>query len=565
MLPQPHRLYPYAATAFICKGDNESLTGLCYEIYRARVASAVSLATTLELDIFSSTTANGHSCLLLLPHHFSCLSILDQCCFVIYWSLTLMIYMIEYDPTRELVELKPLPERGQNFRIWSDHIRAVRGEKFSMLEQDSEIEVLKTLKKACLFYMNGPVSPVMILDIFALNWIKEPKLMKLISRCPQEALNITPTRSLGGCYYYYYWKYVNEEEKFSSTGTGTNCNFIHPSAVVHPNAILDWDPKKSMLYPRRDPWPGKRLRCLLYPRRDPWPGKRLRCLLHSILLSIGVSIGPFCTVGPSAKLGNACRLYPASHVSGKTELGDNCILMMGAVVGDELPGHTLIGCNNIIGHHAVVGIKCQDMKYKPGSECFLQIGDNNEIREYASVHRSSLPNERTIIGDNNLIMGSCHIAHDCKVGNNNIFANNTLLAGHVVVEDFTHTAGATVIHQFCHIGSFSFIGGGSVVSQDVPKYTMVSGERAELRGLNLEGLRRRGFSVVEVKSLRAAYRKIFMPADGNFRSIEDRLTELEKDEKLNGVPAVCFLLQSIRDSFAEERRGICKFRSWAGS
>ncbi|KAK4415652.1 putative acyl-[acyl-carrier-protein]--UDP-N-acetylglucosamine O-acyltransferase, mitochondrial [Sesamum alatum] len=313
--------------------------------------------------------------------------------------------------------------------------------------------------------------------------------------------------------------YVNEEVKFSSTETGTKCSFIHPSAVVHPDAIL-----------------GQ-----------------------------GVSIGPFCTVGPSAKLGNACRLYPGCHVSGNTELGDNCILMMGAVVGDELPGHTLIGCNNIIGHHAVVGIKCQDMKYKPGSECFLQIGDNNEIREYASVHRSSLPNERTIIGDNNLIMGSCHIAHDCKVGNNNIFANNTLMAGHVIVEDFTHTAGATVIHQFCHIGSFSFIGGGSVVSQDVPKYTMVSGERAELRGLNLEGLRRRGFSVLEVKSLRAAYRKIFMPADGNFQRIEDRLTELEKDEKLSRVPAVCFLVQSIRDSFAEDRRGICKFRSWAGS
>ncbi|KAL8464023.1 hypothetical protein ACS0TY_033816 [Phlomoides rotata] len=241
------------------------------------------------------------------------------------------------------------------------------------------------------------------------------------------------------------------------------------------------------------------------------------------------------------------------------------MLMIGAVVGDDLPGCTVIGDKNIIGHHTVVGIKCQDMKYKPVNECFLEIGDNNEIREYASVHRSSRPDERTIIGDNNLIMGSCHIAHDCKVGNNNIFANNTLLAGHVIVEDFTHTAGATVIHQFCHIGSFSFIGGGSVVSQDVPMYTLVSGERAELRGLNLEGLRRRGFSVAEIKSLRAAYRKIFMPKDGNSRIIEDRLSELEKDEELGEVGAVCLMVQSIRDSFAEDRRGICKFRSWCGS
>ncbi|KAK6139603.1 hypothetical protein DH2020_026651 [Rehmannia glutinosa] len=313
--------------------------------------------------------------------------------------------------------------------------------------------------------------------------------------------------------------YVKEEVKLSSAETESNCSFIHPSAIVHPDAIL-----------------GQ-----------------------------GVSIGPFCTVGPSVKLGNACKLYPGSHVSGSTELGDNCTLMMGAVVGDDLPGRTVIGYNNIIGHHAVVGIKCQDMKYKPGNECFLEIGDSNEIREYASVHRSSHPNERTILGDNNLIMGSCHIAHDCKVGDNNIFANNTLLAGHVIVEDYTHTSGATVVHQFCHIGSFSFIGGGSVVSQDVPKYTMVSGERAELRGLNLEGLRRRGFSVVEIKSLRAAYRKIFMPSDGNIRSIEDRLTELEKDEELGRVSAVCFMIQSIRDSFTEDRRGICRFRSWSGS
>lgn len=257
-------------------------------------------------------------------------------------------------------------------------------------------------------------------------------------------------------------------------------SFIHPTAVVHPDAVI-----------------GQ-----------------------------GVSIGPFCTVGSSAKIGNACRLYPGSHIFGNTELGERCILMTGTVVGDDLPGRTVLGCNNIIGHHAVVGIKCQDMKYKTGDECFLEVGDNNEIREHTSIHRSSKSNEMTVIGDNNLIMGSCHIAHDCKVGNDNIFANNTLLAGHVVVEDYAHTAGATVVHQFCCIGSFSFIGGGSVVSQDVPRYVMVSGERAELRGLNLEGLRRRGFSMQEVRSLRTAYRNIFMPIGTNSVGIEQRLSEV---------------------------------------
>ncbi|KAM1313125.1 hypothetical protein ACFX2F_017193 [Malus domestica] len=114
-------------------------------------------------------------------------------------------------------------------------------------------------------------------------------------------------------------------------------------------------------------------------------------------------------------------------------------------------------------------------------------------------------------------MGSCHIAHDCKIGNNIIFVNNTLLAGHVVEENYAHTAGAVVVHQFCHVGSFSFISGGSVIAQDVPKYMMVAGERAVLRGLNLEGLRHNGFTAVKIRSLRTVYQKIFMPADKNSR------------------------------------------------
>ncbi|XP_030953111.1 probable acyl-[acyl-carrier-protein]--UDP-N-acetylglucosamine O-acyltransferase, mitochondrial [Quercus lobata] len=309
---------------------------------------------------------------------------------------------------------------------------------------------------------------------------------------------------------------LSAQPSSSSSSQQTSSTFIHPSAIVHPNALI----------------------------------------------SQGVSIGPFCTVGSSTKLGHGCQLHPGSHIFGNTELGEHCILMTGSVVGDDLPGRTVVGCNNIIGHHAVVGVKCQDLKYKPGDECFLDIGDNNDIREHSSIHRSSKSSERTVIGDNNLIMGSCHIAHDCKVGNNNIFANNTLLAGHVMVEDYAHTAGAIVVHQFCHIGSFSFIGGGSVVSQDVPKYMMVTGERAELRGLNLEGLRRRGFTAAEINSLRMAYRKIFMPVDANSASFEERLAEVEQNEELAHIPAVCSMVQSIRNSFSEDRRGICKFRHW---
>ncbi|KAK8929060.1 hypothetical protein KSP39_PZI017217 [Platanthera zijinensis] len=294
---------------------------------------------------------------------------------------------------------------------------------------------------------------------------------------------------------------------------------IHPTALIHPDAIL---------------------------------GKR-------------IFVGPFCTIGSEAKIGNACKLHTGSHVIGNTELGDSCCVLSGAIVGADLPGRTIIGSNNEIGYHAVIGVKCQDLKYKVGDECFLIVGDNNDIREFTSIHRSSKSSDTTVIGDGNLIMGSCHIAHDCKVGNNNILANNTLLAGHVVIEDCIHTAGAIVIHQFCHVGSYSFIGGGSVISQDVPRYIMVSGDRAEIRGLNLEGLRRHGFSTAEIQTMRKAYRKIFMRRDANAESFEDRLSEVELNRELAEVSAVCSMVRSIRDSFTESRRGICKFGHWRGS
>ncbi|KAL0872987.1 hypothetical protein Bca101_022692 [Brassica carinata] len=142
------------------------------------------------------------------------------------------------------------------------------------------------------------------------------------------------------------------------------------------------------------------------------------------------------------------------------------------------------------------------MLWLHGDECFLFIGNNNEIREFCSIHRSSTSSDKTVIGDNNLIMGSCHIAHDCKIGDRNIFANNTLLAGHVIVQ---------------------------------------------------------------MKSLRAAYRKIFMSTETVPLSLEERLTKMEHNQELCSVAAVGAMLQSIRDSFTEGRRGICKFRQWLDS
>ncbi|CAI7851958.1 unnamed protein product [Closterium sp. NIES-53] len=216
----------------------------------------------------------------------------------------------------------------------------------------------------------------------------------------------------------------------------------------------------------------------------------------------------------------------------------------GAVVGADLPGTTVIGSHNSIGYHATVGVKCQDLKYQEGSECFLVLGSHNDIREHAQIHRSSKPDDATLIGDRNLIMGSCHVAHDCKLGNRNILANGTLLGGHVVLHDFVHTGGAVAVHQFCHIGSYSFLAGGSMVVRDVPTYTMVAGDRAELRGLNLEGLRRCGFSTDQVRNVRRAYQQLFLSADAS-SGLEDRLNQLEESE-LMADPNVAALLSSVR-------------------
>ncbi|CAM6098907.1 unnamed protein product [Calypogeia fissa] len=280
------------------------------------------------------------------------------------------------------------------------------------------------------------------------------------------------------------------------------------------------------------------------------------------LLGEGVEIGPFCTVGPQVKLGHGCKLQPSCHILGETQLGDNCVILSGAVVGADIPGHTIIGDCNTIGHYAVVGVKCQDRKYKDGDECYLYIGNNNDIREFASVHRSSKPDDNTVVGNDNLIMGSCHVAHDCKIGNGNILANGTLLGGHVVLEDLVHTGGGVAVHQFFHIDSYAFLAGGSMVDRDVPRYMMVAGDRAELRGLNLEGMRRCGFSDLEIRSVRKAYQKLFMNSRNSDR-MEERLLELEHVKEFASEPTVSAMLKSVRDCFGERRRGICKFKLWA--
>eukprot|EP00899_Mesostigma_viride_P028011 jgi/Mesvir1/8395/Mv12639-RA.1 len=274
----------------------------------------------------------------------------------------------------------------------------------------------------------------------------------------------------------------------------------------------------------------------------------------------GVVIGPLCTVGPRVTLGDRCVLHPGCHIHGETSIGADTKIHSGAVVGEDLPGTTIIGQKNIIGCHAVVGCRCQDLKYKAGEPCFLVIGDGNDIREHCSVHRSSRADLTTVIGNRNLIMGSCHIAHDCIIGNFNILANVSLFAGHVVIEDNVHTGGATAVHQFCHLGRHCFVAGGSMVDRDVPSFAMVAGDRAELRGLNVEGMRRARFTEDEMRNIRTAYSRLFISKETT--SVEAELAALEADTTMNvpGSPAA-IMIESIKGSLEPSRRGICKHRA----
>ncbi len=198
-------------------------------------------------------------------------------------------------------------------------------------------------------------------------------------------------------------------------------------------------------------------------------------------------MGPFSTIGPDVEIGRGSVI--ASHVVVK--------------------GPTTIGENNQIFQFASVGEDPQDKKYQ-GEATRLEIGDNNVIREGCTLNRGTAQDRGvTSIGDGNLIMAYVHVAHDCVVKNNTILANNVALAGHVTVEDFAILGGYTLVHQFCVIGSYAFTAMGSVLPKDVPPYVLVSGHMAKPFGLNIEGLKRHGFSSETIRDLRRAYKLIY--------------------------------------------------------
>ena len=204
----------------------------------------------------------------------------------------------------------------------------------------------------------------------------------------------------------------------------------------------------------------------------------------SAIIADDVSIGPYTIVGANVEIGSGCQIE--SHV--------------------VIKGPTKIGKNNHIYQFSSIGEDPQDKKFA-GEPTLLEIGDNNLIRESVTINRGTIQGGGiTKIGNNNWIMAYVHIAHDCIVGSENIFANNTTLAGHVIIDDFVILGGFSLVSQFNHIGSYAFSAMGSVISRNIPPYILVSGHMAKPVGINVEGLRRHDFTAQQIKGIKQAYK-----------------------------------------------------------
>jgi UDP-N-acetylglucosamine acyltransferase len=215
-------------------------------------------------------------------------------------------------------------------------------------------------------------------------------------------------------------------------------------------------------------------------------------------------ISPLAYIHVGAKIGNNCTVEPFAYIEDNVVIGDNCHIMAHSSV---LSG-TRMGNNNKIFNGAVVGGIPQDLKFV-GEDTTLEIGDNNMIRENVTLNRGTASRGKTVIGSNNLFMENSHIGHDCVIGSGCIVGNSTKIAGEVVISDFAILSACVLVHQFTHISSYVMIQGGSRINKDIPPYIIVGREPAKYSGLNIIGLRRRGFSNEAITSIRNAYRHIY--------------------------------------------------------
>jgi len=249
-------------------------------------------------------------------------------------------------------------------------------------------------------------------------------------------------------------------------------------------------------------------------------------------------------IDPSARLDSSVEVGPYSIIGADVEIG------AGTKIGPHVVvrGMTRIGANNRIFQFASVGEDCQDKKYH-GEPTRLEIGDDNVIREYCSIHRGTAQDQAlTRIGSRNLFMTGVHIAHDCVIGNDIIVATGSGISGHVEVGDGVILGGMTGVHQFCKIGPYAMTAGCSLVVKDIPAYVMVGGNPASAHGMNFEGMRRRGWTPEVINTLRRAYKTVYREG----LTLENALLALEPETA--GCPELLVFVETLKAS----QRGITR-------
>jgi UDP-N-acetylglucosamine acyltransferase len=230
-------------------------------------------------------------------------------------------------------------------------------------------------------------------------------------------------------------------------------------------------------------------------------------------------IDPHAIVHPSARIAADVEIGPWTLIGADVEIGAGTRIASHVV----MKGPTIIGSHNRILQFSTIGEDTPDVKYK-GEPTRLVIGDHNIIREGVTIHRGTVQDRsETTIGHHNLLMAYVHVGHDSVIGDRCILVNNASLAGHVHVGDWAILSGYTLVHQFCQIGMHAFVGPGTFVNKDVPAYMMVTGSPAEVRNINVEGLKRRGFSSEAINALRRAYKALYRQG----LTVEEALLELQ--------------------------------------
>lgn len=215
-------------------------------------------------------------------------------------------------------------------------------------------------------------------------------------------------------------------------------------------------------------------------------------------------ISPLACINPEAKIGEGVEIGPFVTIDRDVEIGDGCIIDASATICR----YTKLGKNCHVFPSAVIGAIPQDLKFH-GEETWTVIGDNCVLREFVTVHRGTDSKGQTVIGNNNLIMAYCHVAHDCILHNNIIMSNCTQLAGEVEVDDFAIIGGGSLVHQFTHIGGHVMIQGGSRINKDIPPFAIIARDPIAFCGINSVGLNRRGFTPEQIHTIQEVYRLIY--------------------------------------------------------